>query len=119
MRILRHKLKQSYFDKQWQQLQSQCSSRKTWPVAITQADELLDKALKRRGFKGKSTGERLVSAQRELNFNEAVWYSHKYKNKLEEVKLDVRKLKKKDVAIVLAGFREALRDLGALAKHHD
>jgi hypothetical protein len=116
MRIPRfhRRLKVRYFNERWQDLQAYCSSRKTWPKAITEADKLLDKALKQRNFKGKSTGERLVAAQRELSFNEAVWFSHKFSKKLTEDKIDVRKLKKKDVAMALAGFREALRDLGAL-----
>jgi hypothetical protein len=48
-----------------------------------------------------------------------VWFSHKYCKKLQEDEVDVRKLKKKDVAMALAGFREALRDLGALEKKND
>ena len=114
---IRRRLKVESFNAKWHDLQSYCASRKTWPKAITEADKLLDKALKQRGFKGKSTGERLVSAQKSLSFNEEVWFSHKYSKKLsEDDKIDVRKLKKKDVAMALAGFREALRDLGALEK---
>jgi hypothetical protein len=41
-----------------------------------------------------------------------VWFSHKFSQKISDI--DVRKLKKKEVAMALAGFREALRDLGAL-----
>jgi hypothetical protein len=114
MRLFRRKIKVDQYSKKWQDLQSFCSSRKTWPEAISRADSLLDKALKQRGYKGKTTGEKLVAAQRELNFNEAVWFSHKFSNKLKEGTIDVRKLKKKEVVRALAGFREALRDLGAL-----
>jgi hypothetical protein len=117
--IYRRKIKVSYFNKRWQELQKHCGSRKTWPQAIGEADKLLDIALRQRHFKGKTTGERLVSAQRELSFNEAVWFSHKYYKKISEDDTDVRKLKKKDVAMALAGFRQALRDLGVLDKKHD
>jgi hypothetical protein len=116
---LHRKIKVGQFTIKWQELQALCSSRKTWPNAIDEADKLLDKALKQRHFKGKTTGERLVSAQRELSFNEAVWFSHKFHKKLKEDATDVRKLKKKDVARALAGFRQALRDLGALEKKND
>jgi hypothetical protein len=121
MRIprLSRKLKVDYFNSNWQTLQTYCSSRKTWPRAISEADKLLDRALRQRHFKGKTTGERLVSAEREFSFNEAVWFSHKFYKKISDSDVDVRKLKKKDVAMALAGFREALRDLGALEKHHD
>ncbi len=91
-----------------------CISRKTWPKAVFDADTLLDKALKQCHYKGKTTGERLVAAQRDLSFNEAIWFSHKFSQKLKEGDIDVRKLKKKEVLMALAGFREALRDLGAL-----
>jgi len=119
MRLVRRRIRVKAYTKHWQALTKYCVSRKTWPKAVEEADQLLDKALKRRGYKGKTTGERLVSAQRDLSFNEAVWFSHKYSNKVKEKDLDVRKLKKKDVLKALAGFREALRDIGALEKNHD
>lgn len=119
MKLLHRRLRKTRFSKQWQELQTLCGSRKTWPEAVSKADKLLDKALKKRGFKGKTMGEKLVAAQKELNFNEAVWFSHKFSNKLNDGKVDVRKLKKKDVALALAGFREALRDLGALESRND
>lgn len=116
MRFFKRKLKPEDFTDEWKGLMKYCQARKTWPKALEEADKLLDKALKRRGFRGKTTGERLVAAQKEFNFNEAVWFSHKYCNRLKDEDLDVRTLKKKDVLQALAGFREALRDLGALSK---
>lgn len=106
------KLKSQHFEKRWQELQKHCSARKSWPQAITEADQLLHDALKQARFKGKTTGERLVAAQHILSDNEAVWYSHKLSTKIEGV--DVRTLKKQDVLDGLMGFRQALRDLGAL-----
>lgn len=108
------KLKTADYTKEWKALQKLCATRKTWPQAIRQADELLDRALKQRRFKGKTTGERLVAAQHHLTSNEKVWYSHKYCKQLDGV--DVRTLKKQEVADALVGFRQALRDLGALEK---
>jgi len=100
------------YKKRWQDLQKLCAVRKTWPQALYEADQLLDDALKNRHYKGNTTGARLVSAQHELTSNDAVWFSHKYCSRVSEI--DVRKLKKKEVAVALAGFRQALRDLGAL-----
>jgi hypothetical protein len=114
MRIFRRKLKTKKFNQRWQELQKHCASRKTWPAAVTEADNLLCEALKKRGYKGKTTGERLVAAQHELSDNEAAWFGHKLRQKVSEETVDVRTLKKKDIVIALAGFREALRDLGAL-----
>jgi hypothetical protein len=110
----RRKLKTGHFTARWQELQKHCASRKTWPVAISEADKLLDDALKRKGYKGKTPGERLVAAQRDLSSNDTVWVGHKLCNRMLEEGVDVRTLKKKDVVIAMAGFRQALRDLGAL-----
>jgi hypothetical protein len=106
------RLNMKHFTQRWKELQKHCATRKTWPIALTEADALLDKALKQRRFKGKTTGERLVAAQHELSSNDTVWFSHKFCQKMTNV--DVRTLKKKEVADALAGFRQALRDLGAL-----
>lgn len=114
MRMLRRKLKPKKFNHRWQELQKNCASRKTWPAAVAEADDLLAEALKKRGYKGKTTGERLVAAQHILTDNEAAWFGHKLRQKVSEEALDVRTLKKKDIVLALAGFREALRDLGAL-----
>jgi hypothetical protein len=110
------KLKPAQYAERWQELQKQCASRKTWPQAVIEADDLVAKALKKAHFKGKTTGERLVAAQHHLSDNEQVWLGHKLRNRLAQEEVDVRKLKKQDVAGALAGFRQALRDLGALEK---
>jgi hypothetical protein len=57
-------------------------------------------------------GERLVAAQRTLSDNDAVWYAHKLRNRL--VHEDNVRLTKRDVQKALSGFKQALRDLGAL-----
>lgn len=105
-------LKPDYFLQEWQTLQKHCATRKTWPQAVLAADALLDEALKQSRHKGKSMGERLVAAQHKLSDNEAVWFGHKYCTKVADV--DVRTLKKQDIITALSGFRQALRDLGAL-----
>lgn len=110
----RPKLDVKYFTREWRELQKYCSTRKTWPQAIVDADCLLDEALCRARYKGKTPGERLVSAQRQLSSNDAVWDGHKLRNKIEQGDIDVRKLKKQDIVTALTGFRQALFDLGAL-----
>jgi len=108
----RPKIKRPYFEKRWKELQTLCGSNNTWPLAIINADKLLDEALKKRKFKGKTMGERLVAAQRTLSDNDGVWFGHKLRNQL--VHEDSVKLKEKDVRQALLGFRRALKDLGAL-----
>lgn len=106
------KLDMQRFTDRWQEVQGLCKREDTWPLAIINADKVLDDALKKTHFKGKTMGERLVSAQRQLTDNDAVWFGHKLRNKL--VHEDFGDLRKKDVLKALAGFRQALRDLGAM-----
>ena len=106
------KLKTEKFTFKWRELQAYCKDKALWGQAISEADRLLDTALKRRKFKGKSMGERMVSAQRMFSDNDSVWFAHNlYKKIIADP--DV-KLKEADVKEALIGFRQALRDLGAL-----
>lgn len=104
------KLKTRYFVAQWRELQKHCRDKKTWPHALAQADKLLDRALKKRKFKGKTMGERLVSAQRSFSDNDGVWFAH---NLAKKAIADAR-LQEADVKEALICFRQALRDIGAL-----
>jgi hypothetical protein len=111
-KVPRAKLNQDYFQKKWVELLTHVKTPNGMALAVIDADKLLDEALKKRHFKGKTMGERLVTAQRSLSDNDAVWYGHKLRNRLVH-ETNVR-LKKRDVQKALAGFRQALRDLGAL-----
>lgn len=106
------KLNHEYFQMRWKELQGLCGDKKTWPLAIIDADKLLDEALKKRRYRGKTMGERLVTAQRDLSNNDGVWFGHKLRNKL--VHEQHVGLKESDVKNALIGFRQALKDLGAL-----
>lgn len=106
------KLNVQRYQERWTLVQQHCKNKDTWPLAVINGDKLLDEALKARRYKGKTMGERLVSAQRDLSDNDSVWYGHKLRNKL--VHEDVPALKQRDVMRVLTGFRQALKDLGAL-----
>ncbi len=105
------KLKTNYFTFKWKELQQLCKDKQTWPQAIISADKLFDEALKKKHFKGKSMGERMVSAQRLLNNNDGVWYAHNLRKKLVDDANQV--LKEADVKKALMGIRQALKDLGA------
>lgn len=106
------KLKVDRFVASWRELQGFCRDKATWPEAITQADKLLDAALKKRKLKGKTMGERLVSAQRLFSDNDDTWFAHNLAKKLR-AHADAP-LKESDVKDALLGFRQALRDIGAL-----
>jgi hypothetical protein len=100
-----------YFQAKWKEAQGHLRAKESWPLAVISADNLLDEALKRRRFKGKTMGERLVAAQHELTDNDGVWFAHKMRNRLVH-ETDV-KLKQADVKKALIGIRQALKDLGA------
>lgn len=106
------KLNQQYYYERWQTLQALCKDKATWPLAVIDADKLLDDALRRCRYKGKTMGERLVSAQRDIKDNDAVWYGHKLRNQL--VHEDKTKLREREVKDALLGIRSALKDLGAM-----
>lgn len=106
------RLKVDAFTEQWRELQEYCRNKENWPDALRDADKLLDKALKKRKFKGRTMGERMVSAQRTFTDNDGAWFAHNiYKKIIADPNF---KLKESDVKDALVGFRQALRDLGAL-----
>lgn len=108
----RRPLNKAHFLEKWQEYQKLCASKETWPLAIINTDKLLDEALKKAGYRGRTMGERLVAAQRDMSDNDSVWFGHKLRNKLVH-ESDTR-LREDDVKDALKGIRQALRDLGAL-----
>lgn len=106
------RLRRSYFVKRWNALQQKCVDSSQWTQAIIEADDLLGEALKKRRFKGGGTGERLVSAQKQLTNNDVVWFGHKLRTKIDDFP-DI-KLAKDDVQKALLGIRQGLKDIGAL-----
>jgi hypothetical protein len=103
----------NHFKKSWEEVQRLCGDKVTWPLAIINGDKLLDEALKKSHYKGKSMGERLVSAQRDLSDNEQVWHAHKLRNKLVHDE-NPPTLKKRQVMNIMISLRQALKDVGAL-----
>jgi len=112
VRRSRRNTKLANFKPRWQEVQKLCAKPETWPLAIINADKLVDEALKLTGYKGRTMGERLVAAQRTLTNNDGVWFGHKLRNKL--VHEETAKVQKRDVQTALKGLRQALLDLGVL-----
>lgn len=112
IRLFPKRLKTKHYVTCWKSLQEKCSDQKKWPEVLKEADELLDEALRKRKIKGKTTGERMVSAQKIFTNNDAVWFGHKLYKKYQknpDMKLTQDQMKK-----ALLGLRQALIDLGAL-----
>lgn len=84
----------------------------SWQLAVMNADKLLDRALKERGFKGSTMGERLASAGRSFSKCDAVWAAHKLRNRLAHE--DNVKLSPKLTRQALTSLKHGLKDLGAL-----
>ncbi len=108
VRPLNHK----YFEDRWAELLALVKSPEGMILAVIDADKLLDEALRKKGYKGKTMGERLVAAQRDLSNNDNVWYAHKLRNRL--VHEPNVKLKKNEARNALEGIKKGLKDLGAL-----
>ena len=111
-RRLPRRLDQQYFQARWEEILGKVRTPEGMVLAVIDGDKLLDEALKKYGFKGKTMGERLVAAQRLISDNDAVWYAHKLRNRL--VHEPSVRLKKREAQNALAGFKRGLRDLGAL-----
>jgi hypothetical protein len=106
-------LNNEYYQKRWHAVQHLCGKSDTWPLAIINADKLLDDVLKKLHYKGKTMGERLVAAQHDLTDNDGVWYGHKFRNKLVHEEA-TPPLKQAAVRDILTSFRQAMKDLGAI-----
>ena len=111
-RQVRKRRRSKVFLKKWKEVQKLCANKDTWPEAISMADDLLGKALKRKHYKGKNTGERLVAAQKVFSSNDTIWTAHKLSSKIKD-NSDI-KLKKSDVKNSLLAFGKALKDLGVI-----
>jgi hypothetical protein len=105
-------INRSYFEKKWSELLSRVKTQEGMTLAIIDADKLLGEALKRKGYKGKTMGERLVAAQRDLSNNDGVWYAHKLRNRL--VHESNFRLRRNEAKNALAAIKQGLQDLGAL-----
>ncbi len=108
------KLNQEFFMTEWKELQKLLKNPDRWDVALLQADNLFDIALKKNRFRGASMGERMVKAQKMFTDNDGAWFAHKLR---KDVESDPNfKLTEKDLKTALIAIRQALKDLGALKK---
>ncbi len=105
-------LKHEYFEQRWQGLLDRVKTQDGMVLAVIDADKLLDEALRKSGHRGKTMGERLVAAQRDLSDNDGIWFAHKLRNRL--VHEPTFRLRQADAKRALAGIKQGLKDLGAL-----
>lgn len=84
----------------------------SYQLCILEADKLLDHAMKARGVKGETMGERMKTARGTWTNANAVWSAHKLRNQIaHESGISVGY---DDTRRALAGFKLGLKDIGAI-----
>ncbi|MEO5950073.1 MAG: hypothetical protein ABIQ04_01350 [Candidatus Saccharimonadales bacterium] len=81
-------------------------------LAVLNADKLLDQALRERGYRGQTMGERMKSAHDKWTSRDGVWRAHKLRNQIAH-ESDVR-VSYDEARSALGCFKQALKDLGAI-----
>jgi len=84
----------------------------SYQMVILNADKLLDKALKQRGFKGETMGERMKSAKDTWSNANNIWTVHKLRNQIaheHDVKVGYDMARR-----TLVVYKQALKDVGAI-----
>lgn len=84
----------------------------SYHLAIMNADKLLDQALRERGFSGQTMGDRMKFAKESWSNRNAVWQAHKLRNQIAH-ETDIQ-ITYDQARRALAGFKQALKDLGAI-----
>lgn len=99
---------------QWLKIERQLvrDQEASYHLSILNADKLLDQALRQRGIKGETMGERMKSAKDLWSNANNVWSAHKIRNQIAH-EPDV-KVRYDDARRSLAAFKQALKDLGAI-----
>ena len=101
------------YQQRWLRIESSLAKDNpaTYQTSILQADKLLDMALKDRGFKGQTMGERMKSANNEWSNANHLWGAHKIRNRIAH-EPDVH-VTYEIAARALVAFKQGLRDMGA------
>lgn len=84
----------------------------SYHLAVLNADKLLDQAMREKAVKGETMGERMKTLKDTWSNANAVWSAHKLRNQIAH-EPDVR-VGYDDARRALAGFKLALKDIGAI-----
>lgn len=98
----------------WMQIERQLvrGEESSYHLAVMNADKLLDQALRQRGVKGTTMGERMKTARDTWSNANAVWTAHKLRNRIAH-EPNVR-VEYDDTRRAMAAYRQALKDVGAI-----
>lgn len=102
------------YRRKWLEIERQLrrDDLRSYHLTVLEADKLLDNALKESGVRGETMGERLKANQAVWTNTNAVWSAHKLRNQIVH-EAEVR-VSYDDVRRALAGFKLALKDVGAI-----
>ena len=84
----------------------------SYHLSVLDADKLVDQALKGRGIKGKTMGERMKNSASMFSDRNGIWTAHKLRNTIAH-ESDVN-VTYDQARYALQAFRKALKDLGAI-----
>jgi transposase len=84
----------------------------SYHLCILNADKLLDQAMRERGIKGETMGERMKTIRTVWSNPNGVWTAHKLRNQVAH-EPDVR-IGYDDARRALSSFKQALKDVGAI-----
>ncbi len=84
----------------------------SYSLSVMNADKLVDQALRERGFKGETMGERMKNSAQVFSDRNGIWQAHILRNKISH-EVDF-KVTYEQAVYALASFRKALKDLGAI-----
>ena len=84
----------------------------SYHLSVMNADKLLDQALRERGIRGKTMGERMKNSAQLFSDRNGIWTAHKLRNQIAH-ESDVF-VSYDQARYALANFRKALKDLGAI-----
>ena len=84
----------------------------SYHLSVLNADKLVDQALRERGIKGKTMGERMKNAVSLFSDRNGIWTAHKLRNTIAHE--PDAKVTYDQARYALGCFRQALKDLGAI-----
>ncbi|HEY5695575.1 MAG TPA: hypothetical protein VIQ80_01960 [Candidatus Saccharimonadales bacterium] len=98
----------------WLAIEKQLDRNNTSALSmiILEADKLLDQALRDKGVKGETMGERMKTIKDTWSNANAVWSAHKLRNQIAH-ETDVM-VSYDDARRALSAFKQALKDVGAI-----
>lgn len=105
-------LDREFVARKWQTIESMTNGGGSLRDAVSEADKLLDYAMKQTGVPGETMGERLKNSGSRFSNLNAIWSAHKVRNALaHEADFDLVPSQAKEA---IADFKTGLQDLGAL-----